>query len=1040
MTHSNSPLPNSFKLTTPSSKPQSSSISDSLKQLLDHSRQLQAGITNSANPLHSTFNPTNQYQSSGLGLSTSLPTVQLGLDQIESQSRRLISKLRKNENLDSISNHQFNSNHKDSNQIGLINAQGSSSKANYLLAGAGVNADELGRTIDAVDLRGTFEPLQPLQDTDVEGYLKHEHEQSIIASIEEGRRQTVQDFYQLLNKSLRQNWEQQKELLFEELGRHQPSSNQTDMFFGSNSIHHHNSLEMGNSYTDRRRPGSRTFSVEGTTFGGSQLPNTRSGTNLASLDMHGKMMRYDQVVIKLNERRRQNTQFPIIHAFQQASVPNNDESSKNNQHTPLIDTWSLLKQLVQESNSDSIDQATELIGGIRLTTVSQERKFAKHYLGDPQSSEAKNLRKQLAEGARVHLQQQFLAHINMQIAMHPVEANLGGDPSISNKIRAYVELKFCKNGVWQDKRLELINQTPVWARIFYLLRIGQVSESVQFAKTQETQIRKTEPNFLSYFTSWSNSSDKRLSKTLRDRFLAEYNQRIREVSSDGGFGVGTSNTMNSTSQVDPFKLAVYKIIGRVELQRRNVPVAISSMEDWIWLQLVLVREVDQVMDHHQNLTSSTHSSISLSHDRYGLEDFGQVIAKYGESHFDPNGNRPLMYFRVLLMSGQFEKAILFLQQRPNYQLDAVHFAIALAYYGLLRISDTVPALEGHPISPVATSNKTFNLSGPSLNFARLIYRYTRLFSKAAPEIALQYLYLICLNSDVPPPSLGQQQVNLCHTYIGDLAVETASHEELLGDVRNDGTRVPGMIERDLTLIKLNDQRDYLETIVKQAAERAFRERRLRDSIRLFNIAEEYDKVIGVLNIELGNSLSQPIGSNTDANMEDGTSKGATISLTASEDILVVAKNIMEHYDRTNSISCKISKKNRETCGLLLKLKTILNLHEKGRNEQALGILDSIELLPTGNDLVQIIRKSEQIKDLDESIMKNLDLIVLCGMNILFKVFNDLKDSPYGDSGRQAKMAEIKTKARAITTFAGMLRYRLSPDTYSQLSRLQAYLH
>lgn len=94
------------------------------------------------------------------------------------------------------------------------------------------------------------------------------------------------------------------------------------------------------------------------------------------------------------------------------------------------------------------------------------------------------------------------------------------------------------------------------------------------------------------------------------------------------------------------------------------------------------------------------------------------------------------------MSGQFEKAILFLQQRPNYQLDAVHFAIALAYYGLLRISDTVPALEGHPISPAATSNKTFNLTGPSINFARLIYRYTRLFSKAAPEIALQYLYLI----------------------------------------------------------------------------------------------------------------------------------------------------------------------------------------------------------------------------------------------------------------------------------------------------------
>lgn len=59
-----------------------------------------------------------------------------------------------------------------------------------------------------------------------------------------------------------------------------------------------------------------------------------------------------------------------------------------------------------------------------------------------------------------------------------------------------------------------------------------------------------------------------------------------------------------------------------------------------------------------------------------------------------------------------------------------------------------------------------------------------------------------MNADAPPAGLGQQQVNLCHTYIGDLAVETASHEELLGDVRNDGTRVPGMIERDLGVQKL----------------------------------------------------------------------------------------------------------------------------------------------------------------------------------------------------------------------------------------------
>ncbi|KAA1064636.1 hypothetical protein PGT21_010162 [Puccinia graminis f. sp. tritici] len=1045
---SQSPFPSSFRLTTPSAKPPASSVSDSLKQLLDHSRQLHSGIASASSlNTNSGFNQFSGATNASSNLTGTLPTVQLGLDQIEAQSRRLVSKIRKNDTLDaslSLFGGGPANSHRDGRSLTSLNGQGTSSKAHYLLAGAGVNAEELGKTIDGVDLRGTFEPLQPLQDTDVEGYLKHEHEQSIIASIEEGRRQTVQDFYQILDRSMRQNWEEQKELLFEELARHQPQSsseggNVISMFSTHSSLN--NLSEIANSPTGSPEQSSRRSQSRLPFSGSTNFSEIQSGvgprTGPSQTDMHGKMMKYDQAVSKLNERRLQNAYFPIVHAFKDASLSVTEEQARSSQNAPLSDTWNLLAQLVQEKNTGLSDQDSETIGGIRLTTISAERKYAKHYLGDPQSLEAKNVRKQLADGAKTHLEQQFIAHINMQIAAHPLEATLGGDPSTANKVRAYVDLKFCKNGTWTDKRLEIINNTPVWARIFYLLRIGQISEAVKFTKTYEQHIRKTEPNFLSYFSSWASSPDRRLSKTLRDRFLAEYNQRTREVSgAEGGFGSGTSHA--TAANVDPFKHAVYKIIGRIEIQRKNVPVAIASMEDWVWLQLVLVKETDPALDHP---VSSNNSSISSNHERYGLEEFAQVISKYGESHFDPNGNRPLMYFRVLLMSGQFEKACLFLQQKPHYQVDAVHFAIALSYYGLLRISDSAPSTEGGASSPKGRSS---SMSLPSVNFARLIYRYTRLFAKSAPEVAVQYLYLICLNADAPPPSLGQNQVTLCHTYIGDLAVETASREEILGDVRNDGTRIPGMIERDLSLIKLSNQREYLETIVKQAAERAFRERRLRDAIRLFNIAEEYDRVIAVINIELGSSLFQPGSKPASSRIGDETNsagpKGATVSLTASEDIVAVANNVLAHYDRTSTISSRITRKNRDTCALLLRFKTVLDLHEQGKNEQALAILDSIDLLPTGSDLVQIIRKSEQVKDLDDTIVKNLDVIVLSGMNILYQVFSTFKDSPYGDASRQAKMAEIKTKARAITTFAGMLRYRLSPETYSQLSRLQAYLH
>ncbi|CAH7689668.1 Nup93/Nic96-domain-containing protein [Phakopsora pachyrhizi] len=1050
-----STLSNSFRLSTPSAKPNQSSINNSLRSLLDRSRQLQSTISNSNNNHHH-HHQQQQQPSSSLNITissplsitngSSLPTVQLGLDQIESQSRRLISKIRRNDSTDQLqslirtSTNNLSSNDTFNSSLNLINGPTNSSKAHYLLAGAGVNAEELGKTIDAVDLRGSFEPLQPLQDTDVEGYLRHEHEQSIIASIEEGRRLTVQEFYQTLDRSLRQNWEDYKELMFEELARHQPQSDSEPTTTsilkppGSSNLYSDLNRTPPNSSPDltlRNRSRISTSDPLAHNILQPQLTDSISQTNV-----RGRMLRYDQAVAKLNQRRRQNAFFPVTMAFREACLSDaNDSDRASSQPNPLTETWNLLAQLVREKEVGTNDQGKELIGGIRLTTISDERKYAKHYLGDPNSLDARNVRKQLTEGARTHLEKQFLNHIEIQIKAHPVEANLGGDPSVANRVRAFVDLKFRKNGSWVDKRLEIINNTAVWARIFYLLRIGHHQDAIQFTKSQEQQLRKTEPNFLSYFSSWVNSSDLRLTKTLRDRFLAEYNQRIREVSgADAGFGNSLSQV--HTAKVDPFKHVVYKIIGRVEIQRKNVPVAIASMEDWIWLQLALVNEPDEPQPQsnqaHPNTQSSTGSN---SQDRYGLEDFGQVITKYGESHFDPNGNRPLMYFRVLLMSGQFEKAILFLQQRPHYQLDAVHFAIALAYYGLLRISDNSASHERQLSSSLSKSQL------PTVNFARLIYRYSRLFSKNLPEVALQYLYLICLNSDVQPPEVGKQQVMICHNYIRELAVESGSHEELLGDVRNNGKRVPGMIERDLSLIKLSDSGEYLDTIVKQAAERALGERRLRDAIRLFNLAEEYDRVIAVLNIELGNSLSQP-GRGSSINNNSGTSRNgsATVSLTASEDIVRVAENIIEHYDRNSSISSRISRKNRETCGLLLRLKNVLELHEQGKNEQALVLLDSVDILPTGNDLVQIIRKSELIKDLDEGIIKNLDIIILNGMNILFKVFNELKESPYGDLSRQTRMAEIKTKARAITTFAGMLRYRLSSETYSQLSRLQAYLH
>lgn len=186
---------------------------------------------------------------------------------------------------------------------------------------------------------------------------------------------------------------------------------------------------------------------------------------------------------------------------------------------------------------------------------------------------------------------------------------------------------------------------------------------------------------------------------------------------------------------------------------------------------------------------------------------------------------------------------------------------------------------------------------------------------------------------------------------------------LLGDIRNDGIKIvrsfsplsfddvanlhdflqPGQIERDLKLIHLKDEKLYLSGIVKTAAHRADQEKRFSEAILLYNIAEEYDSVISVLNVELGNSLSRP-SATASGNAESGSyfANGGTVGIAAGqEDVAKVARTILEHYDRSSSMGGRVSRKNRETCEILMRLKEAMTLYEQGRLDHALQVSDPL---------------------------------------------------------------------------------------------------
>jgi nuclear pore complex protein Nup93 len=147
---------------------------------------------------------------------------------------------------------------------------------------------------------------------------------------------------------------------------------------------------------------------------------------------------------------------------------------------------------------------------------------------------------------------------------------------------------------------------------------------------------------------------------------------------------------------------------------------------------------------------------------------------------------------------------------------------------------------------------------PQVNFGRMLGYYTRDFRTANVEAAVDYLALICLNSDLQG-SLGKPQTALCHEALRELVLETREFASLLGDIHTDGTRIKGAIEQRLKLIGLADQEDFLKTVTVQAAAVADDNGRTTDAVLLYHLAEDYDNVIAIINRALSEAVAAEIG-------------------------------------------------------------------------------------------------------------------------------------------------------------------------------------
>ncbi|KAJ2527828.1 nuclear pore complex subunit, partial [Coemansia sp. RSA 1935] len=633
---------------------------------------------------------------------------------------------------------------------------------------------------------------------------------------------------------------------------------------------------------------------------------------------------------------------------------------------PQVDVLAGLEKATLDSSSE-----------LKSKQIGQVWKLLAHYTSPKESGN-------IAAGACAYLEETFVEHVDRIVAQYPHDANVGGIPSTNRKIRGYLNVQFGRLGR-VPAFLEMFNDEAIWAHMYTLYRCGFKQELLKYALDMEDIITDSDPGFVAHLKGFC----------------------------DQAAAIRSDIPVTAASLEDPYKAALYKVLGRGNVSKKAAAEVVQTTEDYLWSSLAVVRDAEQI-------------AAATGHPRNTLESLQALMLKYGPGHFDPNGNNPLLYFRVLLLCGLFENAVDFLLQNDRFQIEAVHIAIALAFYGLLNIpsAETMPSSFGSYL--VAADNSG---GRAMLDFSRMVIHYARALPDTATDDAVNYLLLLTLSTQ---GTCDAGQHSLCQQAIERILYERSDYARYLGDIQSDGTRKRGMLERFLPLLGISSNEQFAQTIIRRLADRSRDEGRLADTVLLYNLAERYNTVLNVLGKQLGELLYTHGGSNSNAD-NIGDAYGL-------DDVEGVARAVLEHYKQREHIARVLDDRAVTTCNTLLTIVDFLNCHRRGAYEEALEMIERTQLLPLGGDVSLASQHAERVRSLDDSITRNFSLILLAAMDTLSRLYAGLRESPFMDAVKQANLQTLRRKARSLMVFAGMIQFRMPSDTYAKLNRMDVFMN
>lgn len=522
---------------------------------------------------------------------------------------------------------------------------GRDSRAHYLLSGSGVTPGQAYREFQKLDT----DTIPVAQSTRIDfaeegsAYIKGMQARGREAMLRESMDRVYRDVDKFIEDSLGIDFDEQKKRIMQHFGLMAKDDQEEPV--GKNSF---NSLRQSKAKSTRRSIFGRS-GLEKSVIGDPSLASSTAfgglPTNLTKYqtvaDLRNKERLFIEKVQALNKARLSEDNYKVLHQFQEVEMTVQGDVPKQ-----LVDAYSALGYITQEQSADK---------GLK------PRIYAAQHAQLMDKSSDLELKKQIIAGSRTFLEETFYRELETVVQKNPQQAQIGGMPTVINTVRAYIRVRSEKHDLAPDgATLDQLgdNDKPeyYWAVVFYLLRSGHVKEAAEYLDSNPAFLT-IDRRFVSYVRAFASSSTRTLSKKMQDMVNGEYNQRRN---------VAQKNT------VDPYRIACLKIVGRCETEQRSLELIGQGVEDWLWLQFVLARE---------------NESLDVSQP-FGLDQIVDTVREIGEKHFQKAQSESGAYgtfFLMQILAGMFEQAVSYLHDFNP--LSAVHAAIALDYYGLLRVSN-----------------------------------------------------------------------------------------------------------------------------------------------------------------------------------------------------------------------------------------------------------------------------------------------------------------------------------------------------------------